>query len=436
MGYIGGRWMRRARTQRRTEGTVRGPTLWALTWSACAPSIDIHRAEDAPIAVILTPADDERVAAGSVELRGFVEDASDPAERVFVIWSLGTADASAGFEPACKAFAQADGTSLCTADVRPEHTLVRMVAKDLAGFEGVATARIVVADTAPPSVELLAPAPPGPFYADAPVAWSMQVADPDHPTESLRISLGSDLDGDLGVLPLPGAGGYAEGEVQLSAGVHTLQAAVVDPDGQADVATAVIEVRPPNRAPSCRFEAPTDGAVVAVGSPATIRASVTDDWDPGADLRAELVIEPGDPAVLPVVDGWVSVAWTPVAGGPVRAVLSVRDAAGDTSSCESTFFANSQPTIELTAPAADVALPAPGSVLFAGVVSDPESAASSLRVRAVSDLQGPAPWIDADAAGRFELAWSLGAGEHALRVEVVDPHGGLASQPLTARVGP
>lgn len=397
---------------------MRALTAAVVLIGGCTPSIDIHRVEDAPVAVILTPGDGEAVAEGPVELRGVASDEANRPEHLFVQWSLGTADDAVGWEPACKAFAAEDGASLCTADLRREHTRVRMLVKDLAGFEDEEIVSVVVDAVERPEVTFDAPLPPGPLYANVPVLVSLRVSDADDAPTGLSVTLVSSLQGALAVPSAPDLGGLLRGTVSLIAGVHTLEALVTDPGGNTGRAEVVVAVDEQNLPPTCRF---VDAArVVAPYSTTAVRAAVIDDHDAPSAILASL--DGGEPLVVGA-DGYLSteVAWG--AAGPASATLTVTDAVGASSTCSLDVAVDAPPTIllDLPGPGAVVDLGAP--VQVSGVVTDDLTAPSGLQIVVSSSLDGPSAPFAAGDDGAFATARALSVGTHTLTVTATDAQG-------------
>jgi hypothetical protein len=242
---------------------LRRLSLLVALLSGCSPWTDVSRPEDAPTGSVLSPSDDAIVPAGRIELLGRVRDTEDPPENLFVVWSFGTA-ADDGWTDACQGFAsKGTGETLCVGEVDPTVTRIRMLVKDVAGFQRVVTQDAVLATGAP--LDLLG-----------------VVLDTVTAPEALIASWSSDLDGPLGA-PTPDAlGGVDLTGVHLSKGDHTLTLSATDDAGVTGEDTVAVRVDDP---PTFILGGPSDGDVLVWPAPLRVEATLTDSVSPATDLR-------------------------------------------------------------------------------------------------------------------------------------------------------
>src|SRR6185295_11265483 len=82
----------------------------------------------------------------------------------------------------------------------------------------------------------------------------------------------SSLDGNLGT-------GASISATTLTIGTHVITASVTDSSGAPGQAQVTVRVRGPNVAPVVTITAPTNNGSVAAGTPVTLTATATDDFD-------------------------------------------------------------------------------------------------------------------------------------------------------------
>jgi len=90
------------------------------------------------------------------------------------------------------------------------------------------------------------------------------------------VSWHSDIDGDLGVADEPSNTGSVIGYSYLSEGEHAIELRVEDSTGKSDTDSVLINVGPPNSAPTCSIVSPVNGASVSQGSFVTFEGLVND----------------------------------------------------------------------------------------------------------------------------------------------------------------
>src|SRR6185295_15396621 len=153
-------------------------------------------------------------------------------------------------------------------------------AVDSKGAIGQAQLTFLVA--VPPHVGILAPVDQAiVFTADLPNLNLLAIAgDLEDGDLAARVKWNSDLDGNLGT------GAQIAGPT-LRIGAHTITASVTDNDGLQNSAVVHIRVRGPNQPPHVTITAPHDGGSVAAGTPVTLTATATDDFD--GDLTTGVV---------------------------------------------------------------------------------------------------------------------------------------------------
>jgi hypothetical protein len=393
--------------------------MWLLL-VGCIPEIDVMRPEDAPVAVLLEPAPGTTLDAGRNELRGMVSDAADAPERLFTTWQAGDAASTdaGGWETLCTGFAWEDGTTLCAADLRVDHTRLRLRVVDVAGFVGVAEVGVTVAAGASPALTLTSP-DAGPWFSNVDVPLELVVSDLDDPVESLVVVGQSDLDGALPIPSRPSADGVVSARVRLSEGVHVLRVTAVDPIGRTGVVEQTVVVDGVDTPPVVRLgrerfvETPSglnriDGSVLdAQATPEEVAVSL---WVGGLE-----VLPPGD---------WGGEFIVFIPGQPLGEhdlTLRAVDPNGLVGEAHATLLIDTPPEVTVWAAPLRISLGEPWVSDI--TVTDARSGPEQISVTLVSDLDGPKWTATPDAEGRVVRSTSLSLGSHYLTFQTTDGDG-------------
>lgn len=398
--------------------------LLVASLSGCSPWTDVSRPEDAPTASVLSPSDGALVPAGRIELRGRVRDTEDPPENLFVVWSLGTA-ADDGWTDVCQGFAEEKtGESLCVTAVDASITRVRLLVKDVAGFQRAVVQEIVVRDVIAPTIELESPGP-GPFYAGHPIQVSAVVGDADGGVDALTLSWSSDVLGPIDGPTLPDVEGRLAGAVLLTEGTHVLTLSARDADSQLTRADVPLYVGAANEAPTVRIDAPTSGEVVATGV--------------GLDLLGvalDTVTLPGDLAVswtsdldgllgtsVPGALGAVTLTGVVLSKGLHQIELAATDDAGGLTTTDVEVRVDDPPSLTLDGPTEGAQLVWPAQLRVEATLTDTVSPSQDLRLVVTSDLSGQLMDVGVDAGGHVVADVSLSLGTHVLTLQARDGYG-------------
>lgn len=416
---------------------MRSGLLLSMVWIAgcVSPWTDVSRPEDAPTATVLTPSDGALVAAGRVELRGRVHDEDDTADHLFVVWSVGT-DAETAWTDVCSGFAVEDGSTLCVAEVDPTITRVRLLVKDVAGFQRVVTQSIVVRSVIAPTVTLTSPVGPGPFYSDVPIVLDAVVGDEDGGADALELGWSSDLTGPVDGPTLPDPEGRLRGETLLPEGTHTVTLTARDEDGQLTRASSVIQVGPANEAPYVRIDAPTTGLAIADGQPVDLAGVALDSVTPAESLdvtwSSDRDGQLGAPVPGPV--GSVGLAGVVLSLGDHQLQLRAVDDAAAESIATVQVIVDTPPTLALSAPADASTLSWPAPLRVVADLSDTVTPWTDLRLVVRSDLSGQLVDLGADADGHVAAEVVVPLGTHVLTFTAVDGYGLVTEQTRTVNV--
>lgn len=395
------------------------PTLAGL--AACTLPVDVTSVDDAPRVTLLEPSPDARLVPGPVTFQVLAVDDRDPPERLFVRFSLAQeVDGARAWTDACSGRPDDDSVARCTAALTADTVALRVVAFDLAGYEGRLEQPLAVVPGAAPVVEAQFE-PARRHYEGVTYVLSATASDADHPASALTLAWSSTAGGDLGGPTTLGPDGRASVAFVAREGLQTLRVTATDPDGLRGEATVEVAVTPPSEAPRCGVTRPADGAILSSAEASiALEGWATDPDQPdedlvlawSSDLAGALGVLPAlavDPAVLGL--------------GTHTLTLSATDEVG--LGCETSVVAvlDAPPTLTVLDPPPD-ALRAGPTVQVALEVADVGTPPTDLVVEARSSLGiGAVGRVGPDDDGAVTLDLTLSPGVHDLTFTVVDPLG-------------
>src|SRR5438552_9869731 len=308
------------------------------------------------------------------------------------------------------------GATLSVATLSPgPHTVTAHVA-DPSGMTADATTTVVV--DRPPVVAIDTPADGAVVFTSVgPITFAGTAADGEDGDLGAALAWTSSIDGPLGTGPrVTGA---------LSVGLHTITAAVSDAGGVRTEAHIQLRVRAPNAAPVVTITVPAGGAAVPAGTPVSLAATATDDFDGDVSGRvqwsSDLAGPLGSGTPLTVV----------LREGTHRLTASVTDSDGTPGSATVLFtVAPTPPVVTIDAPVDGALVFANLGVSFAARATDVTDGDLSAQVGWTSDLDGPI----GNGAGFFTS--TLHVGTHQVTATVADAGGLTASAVRTVVVRP
>jgi hypothetical protein len=181
-----------------------------------------------------------------------------------------------------------------------------------------------------PSVSIVSPEEGTQYYAEEKILFEGLVADDSLSPTELTVVWKSDIDGALDWANELDSQGKLLGFGMLSEGQHAVSLTVTDLDGLVGRDSLLVNVRPPNTAPSCAITAPPEGTATNEGVAVTLIAQV-DDVDIGpVDLNvswsSDLAGDLGTSAAN--LDGIASLEATALVLGTHTIILTVADEMG------------------------------------------------------------------------------------------------------------
>lgn len=379
-----------------------------------------------PEAQITSPADGAAVFSGTeLTLRGAASDANDAASELTTHWFVDDAEACAGATPA------ADGSTTCALTVPDATTLdVRLEVTDPDGAAGTASVTLNVTPNATPTATIASPVVDGVYYSDQLMTFRGTVADAEDDAESLGAWWEYGATRLDAVEATPTSAGEVLGYATMPEGAHGLELHVLDSAGNEGIATVLVDVGPPNSAPTCAIVAPADGGAGEDGERVDFAAAVAD-----ADVAADrLTVEwssDKDGVIgtsTPDTDGSVDLAISSLSVNAHRITLRVTDEVGATCTQSIGWTVGTAPTITLETPTPDELVNAGDNLMFSALVTDNEDVASDLLVTWESSLDGVVYEGPPDSTGLAQFIDSgLSVGDHVLTATVTDTTGLFAT---------
>ncbi len=399
---------------------MKSTLLLAMLGAGCAVYTDITRIADAPTASILAPSEGAVVPSGRIELLGRVNDAVDPAERLYATWSL---EGPSGWRDVCSGFANADGTTSCLGDLRRDDTAARLLVQDVPGFRGTATLDLSVRPVEAPTVMWVAPTSFTPLYAGTPVAVRAELTDPDGRVSDVTLRWTSTLAGELPGPDHPDAAGLAVGLLSLPEGEQTLRLTATDGDDAIGEAEVIVVVGPPNLPPVVRIDAPVRGQVFAEAQAVNVDAQAFDAaTDPG-ELQVEVRSDLDGPLLPTTLSelGRVELTTTFLRVGAHVLTVQAIDDGGAVGESTVAMVVDRPPVLTVSSPAEDATVSL-GEAFDVRALAVDENPGTDEVVLSV-DVPGATVVFEPTTAGELSARVWLGVGTHTLVVRAVDGFG-------------
>ncbi len=408
--------------------SILAPTLFVL---GCGDTgVTKHNAE--PTATITSHADGDTVREGEEEtLRGVIGDTDGDPDELTFSWYVG-------------------GTSVCEDTVPDDYGMVTCIhsfgagdgevvleVSDAAGATASDRVTLDVQPTDAPTAVITSPEAAGVYYEGQLITFAGLIGDAEDAAAALDVVWETDA---LGELPLS-VSVTSEGEVEafgdLSEGEHAVRLVVTDTSGKQATDSVVIDVGPPNTAPSCAITAPADGDAGPLGEEVRFEGTVAD-VDVPADWLA-VTWESDVDGVLrestPSTGGEVAFAYSDLSIATHTITMTVADEVGETCTDFILYTVGTAPTLSVTAPTSGSVVNDGDSVTFVGTVSDGEDLPTEVALSWSSDVDGEFSTQGADSGGNVSFGTrDLSAGDHAITVRATDTDGLYAQVTLDLTV--
>ena len=274
-----------------------------------------------PRAEITSHDDGDQPDAGYRTFTGTVEDPDHEVDELELVWLYDGAEA-------CPPVAPDDsGNTSCEIFLDSGDRTVTLQVEDPIGGIGSDKVNLDVQPYGDPWAEISSPVQGDIYYSDQLIEFSGTVGDDADQPGDLVVEWESSLEGVLDLGAEPDASGGLSDFGYLIEGEHAITLTVTNTGGNQDNASVIIDVGPPNTAPSCEITAPEDGAEGDHGLAVSFEALVDDadipaDWlvvTWSSDLDGELGQS------TPNTDGSVSFTTAELSAGTHEITMRVED---------------------------------------------------------------------------------------------------------------
>ncbi len=389
---------------------------------ACDSDSGVKAFNAEPAAEITSHTDAAEVLEGYAErFRGSVTDPDHSAGDLVAIWYLGTEEVCAAAAPA------EDGTTSCDILIAADAGEVALEVRDPQGAAGSDILPITVTPTVSPEALIFTPDEvDGVYYSDQLITFTGILSDGEDTPDTLIATWKSNLDGVLEAEAIPNADGEIRGYGNLTEGQHAVELNVEDTTGKTGTASVIIDVGPPNSAPTCAITAPIDGYAEAQGEEILFEG-VVDDVDVAEDWLS-VVWESDIEATLrestPSSDGSVGFSYGDLSVATHRVTMTVTDEVGETCTDAIYVTVGTLPTLVVSTPSSGDVENDGEAVSFTGTATDNEDLPTDLSLSWNSDIDGEFSAQGPDSTGTIDLSIdSLTTGEHTLTVRATDTDG-------------
>jgi hypothetical protein len=258
----------------------RTAVLWAILGLAACSQTKDGASNSEPTAEISSHSDGEVISDGEIYVMGAVADADDGPADLRTTWLLNGV-AACPLEPPMD-----DGRSRCLVRFEQGSTQLQLLVLDPVDATGQAEVSLEVQEASAPQVRIDSPKDGYRAYTDLQLALMGWVSDAEDPAEGLQVEWRSDLDGRLDVESEVSTSGEVSALSTLSIGAHALSLRAENTAGKQGSDTVIIEVGPPNTAPSCAITAPEEGARIPQDADTLFGGSTLDADQPADELIA------------------------------------------------------------------------------------------------------------------------------------------------------
>ncbi|MEP6731647.1 MAG: PKD domain-containing protein [bacterium] len=307
------------------------------------------------------------------------------------------------------------GGSFTTSTLSPGPHTITLTAHDVLGAIGTATRNITI--NRAPTATITAPATSTTFQQGASVSFAGTGIDPEDGTlGGASLVWMSSINGQIGV-------GTAFSTSALSVGTHVIALIAKDGLSATDTATVSITIAG-NQPPSASITAPTNNAVVLIGTSVTFNGTGSDPED-GSLSGASLV---WTSSIDGAIGTGASFSTSTLSAGTHTITLTAKDSHNATATATRTIIVNRPPVAAITTPIANASFTQGTSVAFSGTGSDPEDGTlSGASLVWTSSRDGQ---IGTGASGSIN---TLSVGTHVITLTATDVRNavGIATRTIT-----
>jgi len=288
-----------------------------------------------------------------------------------------------------------------------------------------------------PVAEILAPDSSETLYSDLPLDFVVRVLDLEDGAEDMDVHWESDIQGRLSVDMSVTGETELTGDGRLDEGRHLLQVLVRDSAENLATDQVVVDVGPPNSAPTCEIINPADGSVGNPGEMVSLMAAVAD-VDVSADLLSIEWASTQDGTLGSSSvgsDGTTVMPISTLTPGTHTIQLVARDELGAMCSDLVVYTVGSGPEIVILSPVDGAIVDEGASIEFSGLVSDSIDPPPDLRIQWRSDADGLLNELPPDSDGTLDFQLDeLTVGFHTITLFAINTEGMANDETVTLRV--
>ena len=375
-----------------------------------------------PKASITSHANGDQILEGiSTLFVGAVSDDNDSTEDLLVTWY-------ADLEVICpEAPPEADATTRCEASIGANTEKITLTVRDPFDSRADASITIEVVETEAPEAQITSPVADTRYYAGRLITFEGLLSDAEDDGDELTAYWTSSIDGELSsVDATPNSNGEITGYGNLSEGQHIIELHVEDSSGKTNKDSLIIDVAPPNTAPTCGITEPTSNSAGPEGQMVTFRGQVDDLDMPNNDLTVVWTSDKDGEIgrSTPNATGLVNFPYDGLSLNTHVISMTVTDDLGEECVSDIIYTVGSPPTIALTSPTNNATYNENATVSFVATVSDSEDAPADLTLVWTSSIDGVFSNQQAASNGTAQFnVNSLSYGNHDITATVTDTTG-------------
>ncbi|MEC8378725.1 MAG: Ig-like domain-containing protein [Myxococcota bacterium] len=319
-----------------------------------------------------------------------------------------------------------NGDSTCATTLSEPETGVRVEVRDPQNAVGKDVISLTVTQTDPPVAEIIGPDSDDILYSDLLITFEGLVSDAEDNPEDLSVAWESNLDGVLDLEGAPDQNGVLTAFGQLSEGQHGLTLTVTDLTGKIGTDSVTVTVGPPNTAPNCAIQSPSDQSVFLLGDTVTFTAE-SSDVDIPADLLSVRWVSDKDGEIgnsTPNSDGTITFPYAQLSANTHVISMTVQDELEATCTDSVVLTIGTPPTVTISSPTGGQRFNDGDGITFTAEVSDAEDPETDLILSWESSIDGVFSTNGADSNGLSTFNdTTRTVGNHTLTLSVTDSAG-------------
>ncbi len=406
--------------------------LFLMSTIACGQEQIIEKIENLPPQILITSHTNESVLVEGfeAEFRASVSDDDNEFNDLLVRWTK-SGEIQCDWTPVSTM-----GESFCPFALTPSTNQIIAEVKDPQGAAGVSEILPTVRSNLPPTAGILAPVDGDSYYANDPVAFTLEISDAEEPADNITVVIDSTVDGIL-FEGNPDSNGQIAEQRYLSPGQHILGFTITD-SGGANVSRSLnVLVKPDNEPPTCAFLTPAPDTNVLGGTAIDFVMQVDDINIPNDTIDAKLTssIDGFIPIPSPSATGEIQYRMENFSLGRHTLTLTARDERGLECSTSQLLVMDSVPVVSIQTPSDGSVFSIGEIVEFQGRVLDNEDLEHEMILEWSSNVDGQFHSDFVNAQGRQQVFYDLlSVGPHTITASSTDSGGHSSSASIEVRI--